>query len=75
MGQNKKAVHACQIATLLDITCHWSISLIGMNIIRLHDNQSEMCFCLKLLNGTLCSFDSKVTGLIYVISYGQHDNG
>ena len=23
-------------------------------IIRLHDNQSEMCFCLKLLNGTLC---------------------
>ena len=23
---------------LLDITCHWSITLIGMNIIRLHDN-------------------------------------
>ena len=27
-----------------------------------------MCFCLKLLNGTHCSFD-KVTWLIYVISY------
>ena len=35
-------VYTCQIATLLDITCHWSISRIGMNIIRLHDNQSEM---------------------------------
>ena len=55
--------------------CHWSIQLIGMNIIRLPDNQSEMRFCLKLLNGTLCSFDNKVTGLIYVISYRQHDNG
>ena len=24
-----------------------------------------MCFCLKLLNSTLCSFYNKVTGLIY----------
>ena len=46
-----------------------------MNIIRLHDNQSEMCFCLNFLNGTLFLFDNKVSGLIYVISYRQHDNG
>ena len=51
------------------------LGITGMTIIHLHDNQSEMCFCLKLLNGAPCSFDNKVTGLIYVISYRQHANG